>query len=125
MAAKSALPRIAGVDGCRGGWVVAVREPDGRVELHVVEALSELFGRRPLGGSALGQIAIDMPIGLPDSERVELRTCDREARALLGARRASVFAPPSRWMLDSTLDYEDLRGFGLSKQSFFLLPKLR
>ncbi len=125
MTTRAELPRIAGVDGCRGGWAVAVREPDGRLELHVVDALAELFERRPLGGPALRHVAIDMPIGLPDSERVELRECDREARVLLGSRRASIFAPPSRWMLEPGLEYDELRKFGLSKQSFYLFPKLR
>lgn len=32
-------------------------------------------------------------------ETVALRPCDRQARGLLGARRSTVFAPPSRPLL--------------------------
>jgi predicted RNase H-like nuclease len=76
---------LAGVDGCRGGWVVA---SDGGVQVlptfaHIVACRFDLM-------------LIDVPIGLLDGGP---RQCDMEARSLIGARRSSVFPAPSRRML--------------------------
>ena len=71
-----------------------------------------------------GAVAVDMPIGLPSGSRSVVRACDREARALLGPRRSSVFPAPTRGMLRAK-SFEALRGSGLSLQSFHLFPKLR
>jgi predicted RNase H-like nuclease len=76
---------LAGVDGCRNGWIVAW---DGGVELlptfaHIVSRRFEL-------------VLIDVPIGLLDGGA---RQCDMEARSLIGARRSSVFPAPSRSLL--------------------------
>lgn len=75
-------------------------------------------------------LLIDMPIGLPDTGG--FRSCDRWARHVLGPRRSSVFAPPPRFLLHAT-DYatanrqhraQHPEGKGLSKQSFYILPKI-
>jgi len=78
---------LAGVDGCRRGWVVA---RDGGVQVlptfvHIVSLRFDL-------------VLIDVPIGLLDAGP---RRCDMEARALIGARRSSVFPAPSRSLLRS------------------------
>lgn len=106
--------QLAGVDGCRGGWVVATVEG----------ATFEPRLHRGLGTT----IGIDMPIGLPDRES---RASDREARAFLGARRSSIFTTPPRACL-ATADYPTAlaasraaMGIGISVQSFHLLPKIR
>jgi predicted RNase H-like nuclease len=73
-------------------------------------------------------------MGLPDS--VGLRPCDRQARKLLGARAGTVFAPPSRPLLQAAT-YADARELvaaaklqtpyakGLSAQAFGIAPKMR
>jgi predicted RNase H-like nuclease len=66
-----------------------------------------------------GVIAIDIPIGLPTAGP---RACDREARALVGPRRSSVFPAPSRSSLSAVTFAETT---GLSIQSWNLIPKIR
>lgn len=75
----------------------------------------------------LSALAIDMPIGLLDERP---RAADREARALLGPRRSSVFPTPVRATIGA-VDYLDAcersraaSGKALSKQAFNLLPKI-
>jgi predicted RNase H-like nuclease len=72
-------------------------------------------------------IAVDMPIGLPDSGQ---RGCDRLAQKLLGKRRSSVFLGFRRPLLDfedypSANEWAKTDGKGLSKQAWFLLEKIR
>jgi predicted RNase H-like nuclease len=76
--------RVAGVDGCRLGWVVASL---GGVK--VVASFDEVLAER------FDLVLIDVPIGLPGGPRA----CDLEARAMLGPRRSSVFPAPSRGLL--------------------------
>jgi predicted RNase H-like nuclease/RimJ/RimL family protein N-acetyltransferase len=109
--------RCAGVDGCRGGWVVASR--DG---VRVVPRLDGV-----IADATFGVIAVDIPIGLP---RAWGRACDVAARARLGARRASLFDTPPRALLAAP-SYEAANttsrarfGRGISRQSFGLLRKI-
>ena len=73
-------------------------------------------------------LAVDMPIGLLDRPLPGGRTCDREARKVLGRPRASsVFTPPTRPGL-AAHDYSDVsrvNGAGMSKEAFNILPKMR
>lgn len=69
--------------------------------------------------AADGVIAIDMPIGLPESGS---RVCDREARRLVGTRRSSVFPAPARSWLSAATFAETT---GLSIQTWNLIPKIR
>lgn len=61
-----------------------------------------------------------MPIGLPDQPQT--RTCDRDARRLLGPRRSSVFPAPARAHLAAAAFGEV---GGLSIQAWNLVPKVR
>lgn len=111
---------VAGIDGCRGGWLM-VRRRLGGGDAEV--CLSPRFDELPAAALA----CIDMPIGLPDSGR---RGADVEARALLGPRRNSVFLGFRRPLL-AFEDYAAANGWakadgaGLSKQAWNLLPKIR
>lgn len=67
-------------------------------------------------------VAVDMPIGLP--EPGQKRACDLQARSLLARRASSIFPAPPRQVLKATR-FEELKGCGLSLQSFFLFPKIR
>jgi predicted RNase H-like nuclease len=115
---------LYGVDGCRGGWVVAKSNSDLRdVSFARANDLRSLF--EVAGPHA--DIAIDIPIGLPVNEP---RFCDRQARQLLGLRRSSVFPPPARRVLRAT-DYpaalrlnRQILGVGISKQTFYIMRKI-
>ena len=75
-------------------------------------------------------IAIDMPIGLLDQDQA-VRECDRLARKTLPfPRSSSVFSAPLFPVLQAT-DYDNakqlsyqLTGKKISKQSFFIMPKV-
>jgi predicted RNase H-like nuclease len=69
-------------------------------------------------------IAVDIPIGLPETIRPGGRACDRQARQLLGRRASSVFSPPSRSILE-TVQYDHVRVHGVSRQTFGIMPKIR
>jgi predicted RNase H-like nuclease len=102
--------RPAGVDGCRGGWVVAL---DGAPpEVVVVPSFAEVLALTD------GPVAVDMPIGLPDEGR---RACDSAARQALGPRRSSVFPVPVRSALAATSFAEVT---GLSIQAWNIVPKI-
>jgi predicted RNase H-like nuclease len=115
---------IAGVDGCRGGWL-CIDELDGALRGQIFESLSDLLKGLPTASV----VAIDIPIGLPDSGE---RECDRLARKLLRAPRASsVFPAPVQAVVGET-DYleacrkhRDIDGRALSRQAFAILPKIR
>jgi predicted RNase H-like nuclease len=73
-------------------------------------------------------IAVDMPIGLPDTWG---RAADRAARAYISPRGSCVFPTPPRPLLTFP-DYvsanrasREIFGRGLPKQTFNLFPKLR
>lgn len=115
---------LAGLDGCRGGWVVVV-ELDNSIQGLVVSSVAELLNL--LNPNAL--VAIDIPIGLTDSGP---RLCDVAARKVLKAPRASsVFPAPIRSVLKART-YGDARnicqeviGKGISQQAFAIIPKVR
>jgi predicted RNase H-like nuclease len=74
---------------------------------------------------------VDIPVGLPSSER-SVRRCDGAARGELRLRRAtSVFSPPCEAALEARDFPEALRinrretGRGISLQAWHLLPKIR
>lgn len=94
---------LAGVDGCKAGWIVAFVEPDGS------KAKISLFNRFKDVIAAPEQptiVAIDVPIGLPARVGPNGRGPEREVRRLVGARRSSVFPVPSRCAMYAK-DYPD------------------
>lgn len=117
---------VVGVDGARGGWVVAEYErSSGSCSLRFVEALASVADS--LRGGDITTAVIDMPIGLPLDGN---RPADALARARLGPRRATFFPTPLRGVLDCG-SWEEanersrmVSGRGLSKQSWNLVPKI-
>ncbi|MGE0735412.1 MAG: DUF429 domain-containing protein [Alphaproteobacteria bacterium] len=115
------LKSVAGVDGCRGGWIMVRKDPArDDVSVHIATNWRDL--------PPTDMIAVDMPIGLPNRGA---RGCDRLAQTLLGARRSSVFLGFRRPLLNFA-DYPSanawgkrIDGKGLAKQAWFLLPKIR
>jgi len=116
---------VAGVDGCRAGWVrFAVEVPSLATSVDVVD-LAELLRNRP---SDLACIGIDIPVGLIDGSRA----CDKAARKLLGQPRGtSVFAAPCRAALSATTHAAASQinrgktGRGISQQAFGIIPKIK
>jgi predicted RNase H-like nuclease len=115
------LLEAIGVDGCRGGWIAACGYDDGSTELQLFADIGELAGWRE-GAWDEPPVAIDMPIGLP--EDVEPRSCDREARELLGRRWPCVFHGASSF--DEARRLAAARGGrAISRQSFGIMPRVR
>ena len=119
---------VMGLDGCKAGWAGVM------VDLNGIEAprraVFESFKSAFDWGAQV--IAVDMPIGFQDQPTSPGgRACEREARALLGPRRSSVFPSPMRMALTAS-DYAQANqlnraagGKGLSKQAFHLFAKIR
>ena len=117
---------LAGVDGCKSGWIVAYRRSDsGEIGTVAVAAVAELF--RELRDPGL--VAIDIPIGLTAGGA---RRCDVEARRRLGAKRgSSVFPAPIRAALqaatyrDANAISQRVQNLGISQQAWAIYPKIR
>ena len=118
---------LFGVDGCRGGWVIAGSDDSlSRLTFTVVDDLADLFARVDAGSVG---IAIDIPIGLKDDGP---RACDLAARRLLGRPRgSSVFPAPCRGALTATTYRRACAasrralGVALSIECFNIVPKIR
>lgn len=88
---------VAGVIPCRAGWLVASCKIGG-VTISIEEpnqftSFVEIIDYKP----TFSVIGLHAPIGYPDDATPGGRTCDREARALLGPLRgASIRSAPSR-----------------------------
>lgn len=124
---------VAGVDGCKAGWIGVYHPIDERMALKIglFGSFSELCAHLP--HETL--IGIDMPIGLPDRVEAGGRAPDRAARLLLGPRRASVFSVPAREAV-----YTFAKGYGEvcavaratstpawapSIQAYWILPRIQ
>ena len=119
--------QVAGVDGCRGGWIVVTAPvEEGPSTVERVVRLDDLFERVRRG--ELRSVGIDMPIGLPVHAR---RASDAALRVHLGPRRSSVFPTPPRVVLgaadyrDALVRARDAMGVGISKQAWNLVDKIR
>lgn len=116
---------VLGVDGARGGWV-GVRWDGVDLACLFDPSLERLVG----DAGDVDVVAVDMPIELvADGTRV----AEDDARRLLGPRRSSLFQSPCLGALDfADDDYAGANawskatvGRGLSKQAWFLVPKIR
>lgn len=120
---------LAGLDGRRGGWVVALIRTDlSTLEVRSIDRLEEVLGFR----ERPAVVGVDMPIGLLEAARRGGRVCDPLARRRLGRRASCVFSPPARPALEARTWLEAMAlnrassgdGVGLSKEAFNLFPKL-
>jgi predicted RNase H-like nuclease len=119
---------INGIDGCKGGWVVASSHPDfSDLRFTIEPNLDDIF-RQARAGDV--HVIIDVPIGLSDCKP---RICDIEARKVLSRRhKSSVFPAPVRPCLIAFDDYarasqlsRQTCGKALSKQGYAILRKIR
>jgi predicted RNase H-like nuclease len=93
---------VAGVVPCGRAWVLASAKLQGVTiapeEPRLLSSIIDVLDERP-GFSVVGLFA---PVGLLDEPVVGGRTCDREARALVGRRRgAAIRSAPSRAVLQN------------------------
>jgi threonine dehydratase/predicted RNase H-like nuclease len=122
---------IAGVDGCKGGWIAAFCDPGFSTApiLEVFATFEAILASR----FAPVLVAVDMPIGLPDRVEGSGRGPETLVRALLGERQSSVFSIPARaavfanaYGLACQLALETSEPPRMvSKQGFHLFPKIR
>lgn len=119
---------LAGVVPCPGGWLVSPGKLLG-ISLYpeppeVVPTLREVVDHVP----EYAVIALATPIGLPSEPTIGGRSCDREARKLLGSpRRGSVLGAPCSEALDQStrMSAASSNGGHMDVVTWALLPKLR
>src|SRR5690348_3561001 len=85
---------IAGVDGCKDGWLAACLSDDGVIDLRFIDRVEDLIGH---SGPRL--LVIDIPIGLMERSP---RAADQAARRLLKGRSSCVFNAPIRPILEAS-----------------------
>jgi predicted RNase H-like nuclease len=118
---------LAGVDGYKGGWVVAMSENWPCPAPPLIQVCRNFAGLLELT-KACEVVAVDMPIGLPNN--ADRRLCDALAKEELGEGRNRVFFTPPRQTLliqeyQSFLKvHREVTGKGNSRQTFCILPKL-
>lgn len=116
---------LAGVDGCRGGWIAVISAGD-KLQARVMRDWKSLVSSLP----ARSILGVDIPIGLP---RRGARLCDIEARRILGRPRgSSIFPAPARGVLmlpgshqRVSRQHRRIDGRGLSQQAYRLIPKIQ
>lgn len=121
---------LAGVDGCRGGWIVAFVRPTGHEStVRIVPRFADVLA----APEAPAIVAVDMPIGLPERTGLGGRAAENAVRPLLGQRQSSVFSVPSRAAIYAA-DYGEACRIAaetsdpprkVSKQLFNIAPKIR
>ncbi len=117
---------IAGVDGCRSGWVCLTKNlGTGEIVALILACIDDVFTLTPRPDV----LTVDVPIGLMEAGA---RACDLEARAKLGIpRSSSVFPAPVRSTLKASTYTEACRlgakadGRKLSRQTWAVLRKIR
>lgn len=118
---------VAGVDGCRGGWIAVFAPSAGDAcEARLYRNFAALLA------SDAKIIAVDVPIGLPERAIAGGRQACNEARARLGARQSSVFSVPARAALQAQT-YRQACAINLrhsdpprkiAKQTYNILPRI-
>jgi predicted RNase H-like nuclease len=114
---------VAGVVPCGGGWLVASAKLQGATiapeEPRVMDAFTAVLDERP----SFEVIALHAPVGFLDKAAPGGRTCDREARALLGPRRGAAVRSAPSWPVFEVR--AGGRPEGLDAVTAILLPRYR
>ena len=115
--------RVVGADACVGGWVAVAWASGQVVRVWFAASLVALLVEEP----AATAVGLDLPLGgVADG----WRRADREAKRLLGAQHAKVFAVPPRPVWDepnyaaANARCRAITGAGLSVQAYRLIPKM-
>lgn len=117
-----AYSRVAGVIPCGRRWLVASAKVHAATfapeAAQLFDTVADVLSERP----AYSAIVLYAPIGYRDEPGSAPRSCDLEARALLGRRGSSVRSAPSRKSVEGGLE----RGAdGLDAVTAMLLPRYR
>ena len=112
---------VAGVTPSAGKWLVASAKVSGATfapeEPRLIDTFTQVLDERP----SFDAIVINAPIGYPSGVDLGFRTCDREARELLGSRGSVITAVPGRRVFsraDRSID-------GLDAVTQVLMPRYR
>ena len=100
---------VLGVDACAKGWVGVLLDRRLRASVFVAPTIKELVDL-VAESSEVAVVAIDIPIGLPDTGG---RAADVEARTVLPGRASSVFSTPTRAAFGAAT-YEEARAANLA-----------
>ncbi len=118
----------AGVDACKGGWVVAKSKTWPCREVPLLAICADFASVIALTADCK-RVAVDIPIGLPRGSRV--RKCDLEAKKMLSGHNTSAlfYAPPRETLLAETpVEFQKLhrkaRGSGAGLPVWGFLPKV-
>ena len=113
---------VAGVTPWGSNWIV------GSAKMHaatfapepprVYSSFIEVLDERP----SFSVIVVNAPVGIVENSQAGVRTCDREARALLGRRGSAVHNAPTRAQL---VGGDQSAGERLDAVSATLLPRYR
>jgi len=117
------MQRVAGVDGCRNGWLVV------ESALNVNEATWKIVSDWNAIGAVADVVAADMPVGISVNG---VRQCEVEARKILSGCASRVFKTLPRGALRfsqndwaSANHWSKAQGFGgISKQVWNIRPKM-
>lgn len=123
---------VAGVDGCKAGWIVVTVSVGGHPTSDTGRVARDAGELLEITGDC-ACVVIDVPIGFLNVSEPGGREADRIARQLLSPRGSCVFPAPPRAVLAATSYPEAMRlsvehsvhRKGLSKQGFAILPKIR
>ena len=95
---------VAGVTPFNDKWLVASAKLAGSTFApeppKAYDSFLEVLSERPL----FSVIVVNVPIGFLDTPDMGARTCDRQARALLGRRGTAVHNAPSRAVFEGRVD---------------------
>lgn len=112
---------VAGVTPSAGQWLVASAKVSGATfspeAPRLIETFSFVLDERP----TFDAIVINAPIGYPVGVDLGFRTCDREARELLGERGNVITAVPGRRVFERA----DMSVEGLDVVTQVLMPRYR
>lgn len=112
-----------GVTWASRGWFAAVTEADGDWTTELFPSIWSLW--RAHRNASL--ILIDIPIGLPGSER---RRCDVAAKRFLGDRHSAVYYAPVRAAvyersLSAAKTRNERAGYSIQNQTWTMVPRIR
>jgi predicted RNase H-like nuclease len=113
---------IAGVTPCPTGWLTQSAKINGATfapeSPRVYETFLEVLGEHP----AFDIIVINAPIGYLETPDLGPRTCDLQARAVVGSRGAAIHNAPSRAVIEGRISWAE---GGLDAVTATLLPRYR
>lgn len=118
----------AGVDACKGGWVVAKSKTWPCREAPVLAICADFTSVIALTADCK-RVAVDIPIGLSTGKQI--RRCDLEAKKLLSGHNTSAlfYAPPRETLgAETPVEFQRLhrkaRGIGAGLPVWGFLPKV-